>query len=66
MAQVEEPESGEVGEGRVRDAHDVVPREGEFPQSPGPLEDRRVDDLNLQKFIKSRISVKYHKLLDDC
>ena len=51
MAQVEELESGEVGEGRIRDAHDVVPREGEFPQSPGPLEDRRVDDLNLQKFI---------------
>ena len=51
MAQVEELESGEVGEGRIRDAHDVVPREGEFPQSPGPLEDRRVDDLNLQKVI---------------
>ena len=63
MAQVEELESGEVGEGRVRDAHDVVPREGEFPQSPGPLEDRRVDDLNLKKIMTFRISVKYQHII---
>ena len=49
VTQVEELESGEVGEGRPRDARDVVSREGEFPQSPGPLEDGRIDDLNLQK-----------------